>query len=155
MPIYSAVTGLYGCTSVVVVSTKGAWISHFFEANSFLEGQAKFEQDVLDGMTSGDGTPFMQGLEQYTNLNGIFADDTDPTAIIVTPDEVPSPFPPTGNALYPNMVDQIKTRLLSIMPSLEPNPPEVFTYTKTNQFTASDWSKSIGKVLFQFDPEQA
>lgn len=48
------VTGLVGCTSVIVVSRLGAWASHFWETPSFsFTGENdRFQADVLDYLTN-------------------------------------------------------------------------------------------------------
>jgi hypothetical protein len=46
------VKGLEGCTSVIVVSRKGAWASHFWERPSFTSGDAKFQSDVIGFLRS-------------------------------------------------------------------------------------------------------
>ncbi|KAK7958472.1 hypothetical protein PG988_013320 [Apiospora saccharicola] len=48
-----AVSSLYGCTSVVVVSTQGAWASHFWEWPSFTHGDNQFEYDVIRRLHTG------------------------------------------------------------------------------------------------------
>lgn len=71
-PLNVAVQGLYGCTSVLVVSQQGTWMSHFWEGSSFKSQQA-FQADVLNTICRGDGTNWMPGLTQYTPRGGQFA----------------------------------------------------------------------------------
>lgn len=52
MPL--CVAGLFGCTSVVIVSETGVWFSHHWEALSFLGDNAKFEREVLSTIGGGD-----------------------------------------------------------------------------------------------------
>jgi hypothetical protein len=75
------VKGLYGCTSVVVASQQGIWISHFWEVPSF-QTQAAFQKDVLDTICAGDGTDLMPGLSQYAAQ---FDEPQKPQVVIVTP----------------------------------------------------------------------
>ncbi|KAF4874172.1 hypothetical protein CGCSCA1_v006636 [Colletotrichum siamense] len=46
-----ALEGLYGCTSVVLISRRGAWISHIFEEDMSFE--PKFKYRVLEDMHEG------------------------------------------------------------------------------------------------------
>ena len=48
------VAGLFGCTSVIIVSEMGVWFSHHFEAPSFLGDDAQFEDQVLSTIRDGD-----------------------------------------------------------------------------------------------------
>ena len=52
MRIY--VAGLFGCTSVVIVSELGVWFSHHWEAPSFEGDDARFEREVLSTIRDGD-----------------------------------------------------------------------------------------------------
>lgn len=49
------VAGLFGCTSVVIFTEKGAWFSHHWEALSFKGDDTRFELEILS--TIGDGDP--------------------------------------------------------------------------------------------------
>jgi len=80
-PLNIGVKGLYGCTSVVVASQQGIWISHFWEVPSF-QTQAAFQKDVLDTICAGDGTDLMPGLSQYAAQ---FAEPQNSKVVIVTP----------------------------------------------------------------------
>ena len=48
------VAGLFGCTSVVIISEMGVWFSHHYEAPSFLGDDAQFKNQVLDTIKDGD-----------------------------------------------------------------------------------------------------
>lgn len=51
-----AVRGLYGCTSVIVVSQRGAWASHIWESPTFLSGNDIFEIMGIGSILNGDGS---------------------------------------------------------------------------------------------------
>ena len=48
------VAGLFGCTSVVIISEMGVWFSHHYEAPSFLGDDTQFKNQVLDPIKNGD-----------------------------------------------------------------------------------------------------
>lgn len=63
-----ALKGLFGCISIFVVSRKGAWISHFWEAPSFswnLPDSQEFRTDVLNPLDTGY-QPRQRFLNMYT-----------------------------------------------------------------------------------------
>lgn len=142
-----AVDGLYGCTSVVVISTQGVWISHFWEGDSFVPD--RFQKDVLDAMDGGDGTPDMPGIRQYTGFRGQFNQAEVPRTIIITPRMRASQTP--GVLEFRAYVDQIKERLQHIIPS---STPIVIDYVARFD-EISQTQTASGKVLFQYDPTQS
>ena len=60
-----AVTGLYGCTSVVAISRTGVHISHFWEEPSFSYGAEAFQSQVMKPLKDGNGAVQMFGLTFY------------------------------------------------------------------------------------------
>ncbi|RYC57636.1 hypothetical protein CHU98_g8572 [Xylaria longipes] len=73
-----AVLGLYGCTSVIAVSKRGAWVSHMWEVPSFTSASGNptpptdlqqldiFRQQVLMALHSGSGSDHILGLAQLS-----------------------------------------------------------------------------------------
>ncbi|KAK7927317.1 hypothetical protein PG985_004315 [Apiospora marii] len=87
-----AVSGLYGCTSVVVVSTKGAWASHFWEWPSFTHGDEQFEYDVIRRLHTGLGVQYLSqfGLDELRNNDNnphghMFDDANQPRVFVIAP----------------------------------------------------------------------
>lgn len=74
---------LTGCTSLVVVSRKGAWMSHFWEAPAM--AQRTFQEDVLDYIQMGrpGGEPGTVPLRSV--LRSHFRDSDLPHIFIMTP----------------------------------------------------------------------
>lgn len=95
------VTGLYGCTAVIVISRTGAWMGHFYETPFFrlnMPDDPNFINFVVEAMDT--GVPRFQPGQQYINqyaigelrnhydkgdLGHIFDDEHDPQVMIVTP----------------------------------------------------------------------
>ena len=160
----AAVQGLYGCTSLIIVSTQGVWMSHLWENPSFqtndVVNQANFQAQVLDRLGPGDGTGDFPGLTQY--LTTQFAADTKPVAIIMTPRNRNNPQP--GVLMFQNQITQLIDRVQTIFGGTRTNSgqytggtlngvPLVIDYTpKSDQFSQT-WTSS-GKALFQYDPVQ-
>lgn len=157
-----AVQGLYGCTSLIIVSTQGVWMSHLWENPSFQVGgvvnQANFQAHVLNRLGPGDGTAGFPGLTQY--LNTQFAADTKPVAIIMTPRNRINPQP--NVLMFQNQVTQLSDQVQTIFGGTRTNSgqftggtlngvPLIIDYTpKSDQFS-QEWTSS-GKALFQYDP---
>lgn len=151
-----AVQGLYGCTSVVVVSEKAVYMSHFWEVPGFSQGnwgigtQEKFEQEVLTPLESGDGGSGISGLRQYAGSNGAFASQYRPAAYVIRPGS-------SGRAdydkAYDKKVDQIVEKVKNILGVS--TPPIPITYSRAGGGGADNTFTPLGKVLFQYDPVQA
>lgn len=152
----AAVHGLYGCTSVVVVSQAGMWISHFWEIPSFRATEAtwrqprtapdiaNFNDDVIDQMQNGgDDIP---GLRQFTATGGPFAAVQRPVWAIITPrGSTPESW------LYEPEVNQIK----DVLEDLFPGPlPVIIDYVPRSD-SYSQQNTASGKILLQYDPCQA
>jgi hypothetical protein len=54
-PFNVAVTKLFGCTSVLVVSSKGVYMNHLWQGNSFEASPDVFQSSVLDVLGPGAG----------------------------------------------------------------------------------------------------
>lgn len=149
-PLNVAVQGIYGCTSVIVVSELGVWMSHFWEDPSFLNQQA-FRKDILDTICSGDGTDQMPSLKQYTQPGGLFDKSQSPHILIVTPRDRQRSM--TAGALaYTNMVNQLKTELTKCIPKTDPT---LFDYVTIGGDQGLHATTAKGKVLVQYDPVEA
>ncbi|KAI5459515.1 hypothetical protein BGZ63DRAFT_455139 [Mariannaea sp. PMI_226] len=144
-PFNLAVTGLVGCTAVVVVSAFAVYMAHFFEAPSF-QSQENFEADVLDFLTYGDNSDGMPSLWQLAHpdqTDAWFQPDSGPKAFIITPLER------SGNQglAYEDQAHQLANELQAMMPSAEITivPYEI-------RFNSHDYlNTASGKVLFQYD----
>lgn len=177
-----AVAGLYGCTSLVIVSTQGVWMSHFFEVPSF-QNQENFKTQVLDVLGPGDGTSNMPGLNQYLGEGKAFGPNTNPRAFIITPQDRINPQP--NVYMYSDMIDQLRDSITALFrnggspfvadptepgspksdtSSLEFNDPAdegkailVYGYIPKHPdlYPYDQGFTSAGKLLFQFDPAQS
>lgn len=154
----AAVHGLYGCTSVVVVSQQAVWISHFWEIPSFRASdaswgqpateadKANFQRDVIDAMQN--GAPDMPGLIQFTAAGGQFASAQRPVWAIITPKANSGG---AGDLRYDAEVTQIKAVLSRLFPA---SPAVIIDYVSRSDQN-SQTNTASGKILFQYDPYQA
>ena len=154
----AAVHGLYGCTSVVVVSRSAMWISHFWEIPSFRAkkenwGRPRVQEDIdnFNDQVIGqmqNGGPDIVGLTQFTAPGGQFDSLQKPVWAIVTPranDGVASTY------RYGPEVDAIKGVLGNLFPDA---PPVVVDYVADGNPIAQTFT-ATGKILFQYDPFEA
>ena len=153
----AAVTGLFGCTSVIVASQAGVWMSHFWEIPSFRATQetwgkartapdiANFNEQVINQMQNGG--PDIPGLRQFTAVGGQFAANQRPAWVIVTPRDSSGV---AGSWKYDPEVTQIKSVLENIFPDV---PPIIKDYQPKPSQTDQD-ETATGKILFQYDPFQ-
>ena len=153
----AAVHGLFGCTSVVVVSQVGMWISHFWEVPSFRATEenwrhprtapdiANFNDHVINQMQNGG--PNIPGLRQFTAAGGIFDVLQRPVWAIVTPRDFSAV---AGSWRYEPEVKEIKSVLNTLFPAA---PPIIIDYQPMPSL--DDQTKTAsGKILFQYDPFQ-
>lgn len=78
------VVGLEGCTSVIVVSREGAWVSHFWESPAFSAEKGRFQSDVINYLMVGrpGGEP---GTQPLASVAGIFGVNQNARIFIMTP----------------------------------------------------------------------
>lgn len=152
----AAVHGLFGCTSVVVVSRVGMWISHFWEIPSFRATAenwghprtapdiANFNDHVIHQMQHGGND--IPGLTQFTAAGAEFAAAQRPVCAIVTPrGQAPNSW------RYEPEVNAIKDVLNDLFPT---SPPVIIDYEPRSDDNSQQTTAS-GKILFQYDPFQA
>ncbi|KAF1991846.1 hypothetical protein K402DRAFT_71390 [Aulographum hederae CBS 113979] len=148
-PLKMGVADFYGCTSVIVLSTKRIWLSHIWQVPSieaFVNNREFFKTDVLDKISY--GCRFMDqdfpGIASFTEDGGHFSQDYSPKAIIVVPQNAPS-------EAYPDVIPVIQDRLTELLPA--GTPIHVQRYINMNM---SDTAMvgAYGKVLVFYDPDQ-
>ncbi|SMR60272.1 unnamed protein product [Zymoseptoria tritici ST99CH_1E4] len=124
------VRGLYGCTSVIAVSRRGAWMSHIWEVPTFSSDKGT-EADLTTwmdqaqiGIFTGDGTNYLPGLNQFTagDPDASFFDSmkygqttNKVTVFIVTPAKagakLETPKSPFESVKYPAEIQRLWTAL--------------------------------------------
>ncbi|KAE8359918.1 hypothetical protein BDV27DRAFT_149164 [Aspergillus caelatus] len=148
-----AVQDLYGCTSVVVVSEKGVWMSHLWENPAFAtkgpsgewlpSADNKFEADVLNALE--DGNQEMPGLAQFTKNGGAFIAAYRPFAYIFY--QTGSHYP-NYDRTYKARINQISQKLQRLLPLN--TPPLIYQYDRAG----GHMMRAKGKVLFQYEPNE-
>ncbi|KAI7216943.1 hypothetical protein KC333_g4553 [Hortaea werneckii] len=159
-PFSMTVQGLYGCTSIILISRRGVYMSHLFENPGFTDN---FQTDIAQAIPNGDSTPISIGslfdgqpwcpdLRSQSAAGGTFDPNQEGgvKTILVTPGPYISDTT-TNLYRYPNEVNVIRTWLSNTFGS----EPSDHLYTSTDNFMSNEQGVSFGKVLFQYDPNQA
>jgi hypothetical protein len=180
-----AVYSLYGCTAIVVISRKGAWMGHFWERPGFKEAGkeedpdfAKFDAQVVDVIDTGlPGGPRKQYVNQYAvgelrnkddkgDLGHMFDDVNDPHVFVI----YPRPRIYTGKGQFdtsPNAghgrqaFPEANKRVVGKLQHMFPNIPKQNCHTKSYSPMVGDdkadlyWNTPRGKVLVQYMPAPA
>jgi len=171
-----AVKGLFGCTSVFVMSRKGAWMSHFWQGPSFLfnaPDSQGFYTDVLGPLDEGY-QPRQRFLNMYTlrdlrnndnigALGHIFDDSNMPQIWILAPmylnpdgsDPAVTGSPPS--LAFPDHIERMKAVLKDIFPSIAgPTSAGIHVKMYKPMFVPdpsdNDYTYQRGKILIQYQP---
>lgn len=149
--------GLYGCTSVVVVSRYAIYMSHHWEVPDFREivrenGQgvmrindAKFRSGVLDYLEKTLDKPELLGSDRYPNPSA--------KAIIITPK---SQYSPALKPRYILEIDRISKKVTEILGLSE--KPQFHFYRKVRERDPGDhepdkpFTLLDGKLVAIYDP---
>lgn len=173
------VSGLFGCTSLVVVSRKGAYVSHFYEHPSFtgagspVEQRARFKKQVLDEL-EGTHAPLMQALAalvdgtKYHNPAPavLFDSNSRPQVLIVSPKRSPGSTSDDYRPLIDDLEGQARSILRGTGATFERSQYERAQFTpdgwpvwqrtmlQGNENGWREWlqEQAYGKVLVQYDP---
>lgn len=163
----ATVSGLYGCTAVIVVSGAGMWLAHFWEVPSFRDDEAddggwdevldrpeprseadraRFMKEVLLPMQQGG--PRIPGLRQYINPGSPFHRSQRVEYAIITPR---LPGSEAGRYEYEPEVREIS----AVMDHLFPDAHSVVIDYERKPDAFSQDLTAAGKLLFQYDPWEA
>lgn len=147
------VAGLFGCTSVVIISETGVWFSHHWESPSFLGDDSRFEREVLS--TIGDGDPDdlarMPGAFSLAEGSGILSANSNVQIFISTPKN-----PDDGKELFEARVDKIVDLLTGEGKPWAGITPIRRGYVKSKSERERDQFalRANSKVLIEYDNNQ-
>ncbi|KAF2206436.1 hypothetical protein CERZMDRAFT_89270 [Cercospora zeae-maydis SCOH1-5] len=165
-----AVQGLWGCTSIIVVSKRGAWMSHLYETSMALE---RYWSDINPGIFNGDG-PNLPGLNQLSQPGAIFDRATvaadDIKVFIMTPDDAPrrrgveAAWWGDGRVQRPQPVAELERLMrgyFGVMPTVYPYwrlTPSMRTNSDTGDTSPNDLkgifaTTSAGRYYLEYDPK--
>ncbi|RYP70530.1 hypothetical protein DL769_004944 [Monosporascus sp. CRB-8-3] len=175
-----SVQGLHGCSSVVVVSRRAAWATHFWEGPSFVGLSTKehqdeyFQESVIEGLKKGDGTEFHElGLEEMRNRDGpqgrLFNDDARPRVYLIVPrarlaNNDPNYYDENAgdgtlqherytvqmHRTLSDMFGEDNIEIISYSPMRA--PPSIPPEMRRDYFRDTNFNTHRGKVLIQYKP---
>jgi hypothetical protein len=142
-----SLTGLYGCTSVIVMSRKRMYMTHIWE-HPTMALPGNMQAQALGPLRNGDnGTP---GLQQFVGPGGDFENTPENKVriYIITPLPIfNEPNQPRDVSLFPDQVGQIEALLTQI---LGRDDTVTLRYVKTGP--DPDFKRASGRVFIQYDP---
>ncbi|KAL9024262.1 MAG: hypothetical protein Q9196_006642 [Gyalolechia fulgens] len=158
----AGVNGIFGCTSVIVASGKGVFISHIWENPVFIDGNfnptddASFTTDTVNALR--DGTEYCQSITGLIGtdsspgpLNAIYA----PKVFVLTPfttDSDRAMFSITTQYRYEARANQLASSIAQAVPG-SGGSGRVLGYTRTNR-QASTGPGTDGRAILEVDPFQ-
>ncbi|KAK5788404.1 hypothetical protein VI817_009362 [Penicillium citrinum] len=169
-PASWSVVNLYGCTSLILISKYGVYMSHYWQVPTFENQITKidangqeydtyeynsdlFRNDVLDTMANGlPMTNTMTFVDKIT-VDLFTREDAETEAIIFTPQGFNSPA-----VRYPNQVGLIEDKVKELIPG---TPVHRYAYWNAgmpdqripDESLVQDMSWTFGKVIVQYDPD--
>ena len=152
------VTNLYGCTSVIVVSRKRVWISHFWEDPAFIV-PTNLIPHILDPLQNGVFPGIPQGIGAFTGPGGDFENtpENKVRAFIVTLSPRGVDNPATNALQYPCRVRHIQERVKTVLSQPDRDPliiPYIPRWRNDLYNSTGTYTFPWGKVLVQYDPVQ-
>ncbi|KAH8772185.1 hypothetical protein BGZ57DRAFT_928912 [Hyaloscypha finlandica] len=140
--ITTGVLGLFGCTSVIVISRGAVWVSHWWEDPVFMaQSIDEFRKLMLIPLVEGDGNR-MPGLGGLTGPTQPFEALYQPRAIIASVKEY------DGQDIfeYDGKINLVQLKLKALMPGIR-----ITTYKfGRNKEGALKLSSPLGKILIQY-----
>ena len=157
----AGVIGLYGCTSVIIVSKEGIYISHILENPTFIQDDSRTPTDDQTFWDQSynmleNGNPYEPrnsvALKKLIGRNGILRKSALPTIFIITP------FTTSWDEDYLGITTILRydariNRLRQALPQLVPGSrmPDVFGYRRTDKATSEDRSGFYGRAIVEWD----
>ncbi|KAI9717937.1 MAG: hypothetical protein M1828_007029 [Chrysothrix sp. TS-e1954] len=155
------VNGMYGCTSVIVVSDKGVFISHIWENPVFIDRNFVPTSDAQFGnvlLALRDGTADCQplsGLIGTDNSPGPLNQKYHPRVWVMTPfalDTDPEVGSPT-ELLYHERAYSLLHQVAGILPGRDV-AQSVIGYIPTNREESTRIGGTAGRAIIEFDPRE-
>ena len=151
----SGVKGLWGCTSVIVASNAGTFVSHIWEEPTFDFEDRNFRKRSYHILRDGDpdGEPGQSvGFRNLTGRKEILSRPMRPVIFIITPRSTKRDRDVRGiqtELKYDAKVKILATALKWGISSEE--PPYIIGYTRTSKADSRDDNLASGKAIVEVD----
>jgi hypothetical protein len=143
----TGVVGLYGCTSIIIVSKGAVWVSHWWEdplftAESFREFRDRILTPLVEGTGSENGDERIPGLGGLTGPTQPFEALYEPRAFLVSVRQQDGP----NIFEYAGKIRVVELKLKSLMPNIRIT---TYKYRRNRKATQSSRAPN-GKILIQY-----
>ncbi len=159
----AGVNGLYGCTSVLISSEKGVYISHIWEDPVFITGDSVPTDDntfttkgfnaLRDGTATAQSISALVGTDQAPGpLNAIYS----PEVFVITPrtDELDrNQYGITTALRYETRAQQLAQKIAQIVPG-SGGTGYTLGYTRTSAQLSTEYPGTAGRAILEVDPFQ-
>ena len=156
------VNGIYGCTSVIVTSEKGVFISHIWEVPMFIDSDWNLMNDaqfghvfpaLRDGTTNCESLTKLVGTDTNPGpLHAIYA----PKVYVLTPYATQTDrnrFGITTNLRYQQRANDLLAQVAGIIPGKD-SKQTVLGYTRTNRTLSTAQRGVAGRAILEYDTDQ-
>lgn len=158
----AGVKGIYGCTSVIICSEKGVYISHIWEDPVFITGNYIPTDDnfftvnafnaLRDGTATAQSITALVGSDQDPGpLNAIYV----PKVFVLTPfttDDDRTLLSVTTTLRYPERAEWLAQQVAKIIPGSDIGA--VMGYTRTGRQVSTREPGTAGRAILEVDPLQ-
>ncbi|KAL9090462.1 MAG: hypothetical protein Q9165_005223 [Trypethelium subeluteriae] len=169
----SGIKGVWGCTAVIVISSKGIFAAHIWENPAFIDDNEveaeeenfwfySYESLAFGAPSSGDRMPLSAGLEELAEPDHMLNEAYNPAIFIFTPLTMLSERAFEGiltDLRYEERIRRLSEALAGVVPSSE--PPQVIGYaraensddTNSDELQPGRSSGFAGRAIVEADQE--
>ncbi|KAL9563853.1 hypothetical protein ACKAV7_012025 [Fusarium commune] len=155
----AGVNGIYGCTSVIVVSNLGAYVSHIWENPVFIDSNwnttpdDKFQATTFNALR--DGTPdgnaeSIAGYVGTDQVPGVLHSMFHPRVFVVTPftNDLERSLGVTTTFRYEDRANYLAATVSGIVPGSDST---VLGYTRTDHIESTKQYGTWGRAIIEYD----
>ena len=159
----AGINGIYGCTSVIVCSEKGVYISHIWENPVFISGNyvptddqyftATAFNSLRDGTATTQSITALVGTDEVPGpLNAIYS----PKVFVLTPfatQKDRDQYGITTKLRYEARAQQLAHQVVQIIPG-SGGSGSILGYTRTGSLQSTSELGTAGRAILEADPQE-
>ncbi|KAF4333315.1 hypothetical protein FBEOM_12869 [Fusarium beomiforme] len=153
----AGVNGIYGCTSVIIVSDLGVYLSHIWENPVFVDNfgnptpDDEFDTTTFNAFRDGTVNALsVVGLVGTDEAPGVLHSIYHPRVFVVTPftNDLERSFGVTTTFRYEERANRLATQVSGIVPGSDST---VLGYTRTNREESTEQYGTWGRAIVEYD----
>ncbi|KAI7760733.1 hypothetical protein LZL87_007945 [Fusarium oxysporum] len=155
----AGVNGIYGCTSVIVVSDLGAYISHIWENPVFIDSNwnptpdNEFQATTFNALRDGTPNGNAESIAGYVGTDqvpGVLHSMFHPRVFVVTPftNDFERSLGVTTTFRYEDRANYLATAVSGIIPGSDST---VLGYTRTGRTESTEQYGTWGRAIVEYD----